>query len=398
MSIAEGKPAEGEQAGEKLRRQLRAWLDANLPCEWRAPGFWHVMDEQRSFDLRREWERKKCDAGWAGIDWPAQYGGRGGSVLERAIYEEEMALAAAPESVNPQIPIIGPSILLFGEEWQKKRFLKPMLRCEELWCQGFSEPEAGSDLASLRTRATADGRHFVLNGHKIWTSFAAICDWIFVLARTSSGAKKHAGITLFLADMKTPGITARPIRHMTGRQDFAEVFFDNVRVPAENVLGGVDQGWKVINGLLKEERAARAGQYAFFSRHLQLLARFMREAKRNGKPAMDDPVLRQRLGQVCVDMELLRIHSLETMRHMADGTAGDMDAPLTKFFSGETHQDMGEVFADAAGANWHLTSDNGLLRELQFVFMRSRAETISGGSSQIQRNIIGERVLGLPRE
>jgi alkylation response protein AidB-like acyl-CoA dehydrogenase len=197
----------------------------------------------------------------------------------------------------------------------------------------------------------------------------------------------------------------RGIRHLTGRNEFAEVFLDDVRVPHANVVGGVDAGWKVINGLLKEERIARAGAYATFARHLQLVVQFMREANRNGRRAADDPLLRQKLGAVCVDMELLRIHSLETMQSMAAGTAGDADAPLTKFFSAETHQDMGEVFADAAGAAWHLGRadprigqvDEGLLAELQFVFLRARAETISGGSAQIQRNIIGERVLGLPR-
>ena len=391
--------------GETFRRELRAWLDANIPHEWRKPGFWHRMDEGTSLAMRREWEQKKYDAGWAGIDWPREYGGRGGTVLERAIYEEEMALINAPETANPQIPIIGPSLLLFGDEWQKQRFIRPLLRCEELWCQGFSEPEAGSDLASLRTRAHRDGDDWVLNGQKIWTSLATVSDWCFLLARTNAEVKKHAGLTLFLVDLKTPGLTVRGIRHLTGRNEFAEVFLDNVRVPSKYVVGGIDNGWKVINGLLKEERAARAGAYATFQRHLQLVVRYMRNAKRDGRALSEDPVLRQRLGQVCVDMELLRIHSLETMQHMADGTAGDADAPLTKFFSGETHQDMGEVFVEAAGTAWHLHRndprlgdvDEGLLAELQFVFLRARAETISGGSSQIQRNIISERVLGLPR-
>jgi alkylation response protein AidB-like acyl-CoA dehydrogenase len=391
--------------GLEFRLHLRAWLDAKLPQSWRTPGYWHRMDETESLERRRTWERMKYDAGWAGIDWPREYGGRGGTVLERAIYEEELALANAPETVNPQIPILGPTLLRFGNEAQKKRFLRPLLRCEELWCQGFSEPEAGSDLASLRTRAREDGDHFVLNGQKIWTSFAPICDWVFLLARSSIEAKKHMGLTLFLVDMKTPGITARFIRHLTGRNDFGEVFLDDVRVPAGNVVGGVGEGWKVINGLLEEERAARAGQYALFRRHLELLIQYAKRASRGGRTLDDHAVLRQKLGQVCIDMELLRLHSLETMQAMASGTALEFDAPLTKFFSGETHQDMGEVFADLAGNAWHLDRanpvtgmvDDGLLRELQFVFLRSRAETISGGSSQIQRNIIGERVLGLPR-
>jgi alkylation response protein AidB-like acyl-CoA dehydrogenase len=400
------------EAGAAFRRELRAWLDANIPAEWRRPGFWHVMDEAKSLEMRRAWEQTKCDAGWAGIDWPREYGGRGGSALERAIYEEEMALANAPETVNPQIPIIGPSLLLFGEEWQKQRFIRPMLRCEEIWCQGFSEPEAGSDLASLKTRARRDGEDWVLNGQKIWTSLATISQWCFLLARTNSEVKKHAGLTLFLIDLKTPGMTVRGIRHMTGRNEFAELFLDDVRVPNANVVGGVDNGWKVINGLLKEERAARAGAFATFQRHLQLVVEFMRQGQRGdrapaggGRALAEDPILRQKLGAVCVDMELLRIHSLETMQSMAAGTSGDADAPLTKYFSAEVHQDMGEVFADAAGAAWHLLRpdprlgevDEGLLRELQFVFLRARAETISGGSAQIQRNIIGERVLGLPR-
>ena len=392
-------------SAQAFRSELRSWLEANLPIEWRRPGFWHSMDDPTSIAMRREWERAKYDAGWAGIDFPVAYGGRGGTPLERAIYEEEMASAGAPETVNPQIPIIGPSLLLFGEEWQKRRFIPPLLRCDELWCQGFSEPDAGSDLASLTTRADRRGDHFVINGQKIWTSFAPICDWMFLLARTSSTGRKHEGLTLFLIDMGTPGIDARFIRHMTGRLDFAEVFLDDVEVPAANVLGAIDGGWRVITGLLREERIARVGQYAVYRRHLEFLVRFAQQVHRHGRPAAEDPVLRQELGRVCVEMELLRIHSLETMAAVARGESHDQDASLTKYCYGETHQDMGEVFTDLAGGAWHLHDgdptqgrvDPGLLRELQFLFLRTRAETISGGTAQIQRNIIGERVLGLPR-
>jgi alkylation response protein AidB-like acyl-CoA dehydrogenase len=389
---------------DEFRNELRAWLDESVPPAWREPGFWHAMSEEESLELRTDWERRKFDAGWAGIDWPAEYGGRGGTALQRAISEEELALASAPPPVQVQAPILGPSLLLYGTEEQKRRFIRPLLRCDELWCQGFSEPDSGSDLASLRTTAVLDGDDFVLNGQKIWTSFAPICDWIFLLARTDAESTRSRGLSMLFMELSTPGVEVRGIRHMTGRWEFAEVFFNDARVPATNVIGEVNDAWGVINGVLREERQAWVGQYALFRQHLDLLVELARQVDRNGRPASEDPVIRQRLAQAVVDLELLRIHSLDTMARLRRGEA-TRDAPITRLFGGETHQDLGEIFTDVAGPAWLLdhtdaslgSVDDGILRELQFVFLRSRAETISGGTSQVQRNIIGERVLGLPR-
>jgi alkylation response protein AidB-like acyl-CoA dehydrogenase len=388
---------------EVFRSDLRGWLDANLPTEWRAPGFWYTVSEDASLGMRREWEREKFDAGWAGIDWPPEYGGQGGTVLQRVIYEEELALAHAPASVQPQIPILYPSILLYGDEAQKRRFLRPLLRCDDMWCQGFSEPDAGSDLASLRTTAVQHEDSFVLTGQKLWTSFAHIADWCFVLAR-SGYDEQRSRFTLLLVDMSSPGVDVRGIRMANGRLEFAEVFFSDVRVPAANVLGGIGEGWSVINGVLKEERAAWAAQSPLFRYQLTLLGSLMQQAQRDGQRAAASPELRQAFGKVAVDVELLQLHLSEVLEATLAGHQ-PRDSSVTKLFSSLTHQALGYVFADVAGPTWHLDDpdplcgdiDGGVLRELQQVFVRSLAETISGGTAQIQRNIIGERLLGLPR-
>jgi alkylation response protein AidB-like acyl-CoA dehydrogenase len=395
-----------------FRAEFRGWLDANLPDEWRAPGYWYAMGEDESFTIRRAWERQKFDDGWAGVDWPVEYGGRGATSVERAIVEQELATAHAPTTVNTQIPILFPSLLLFGTDAQKHRFLRPLLRCDELWCQGFSEPDAGSDLASLRTSARRDGDDFVLSGQKVWTSFASMCDWCFALARTSSAARRQDGLTLFLVDMTAPGVETTAIRMANGRWEFAEVFFDDVRVPRDHALGPVDDGWSVIRGVLIEERSAWAAQAELFSYQFGLLAELLRI------DAVDDPIAAQgadrlrEFGRVAVDVELLQVHGREMLAALGAGTpvpAGDSSA--TKLFSSLTHQAMGALFAELAGSDWHLEPStaptgvepgagsraDGIRRELQQVYVRSLAETISGGTAQIQRNIIGERVLGLPR-
>jgi alkylation response protein AidB-like acyl-CoA dehydrogenase len=387
-----------------FRTELRGWLDENIPAPWRDPTYWYRQDADRSFEERRAWESAKADAGWAGVDWPTAYGGRGGTVMQRLAYEEETARGAVPDSVNPQINFLGPTLLQFGTEEQRRRFLKPLLRCDEIWCQGFSEPMSGSDLASLTTAGEVRGDEVIVDGHKVWTSFAQRADWIFALVRTDRRAPRHRGLSLLLIDMSSPGITVRAFPHITGRMEFAEVWFDHVSVPRANLVGQLDDGWRVVNALLAHERQYTGfGHYEKYSKQLhRLFELFAREA-----PTMSDArraVLRQELTKVYSELAILRLQCHWGMSHLLNdrdrSPLEQQRTSLTKVMASETHQRMGELFTEI-GAESALLTDPHLYQDfpdLQYAFFRSRAETISGGSAQVQRNVIGERMLGLPRE
>jgi alkylation response protein AidB-like acyl-CoA dehydrogenase len=385
------------EADEAFRAELLAWLAESLPAQWREPGFWASMDDAAAFDLRRAWEADKARAGFAGIQWPTEYGGRGGTAGQKAVYDEEMARAHAPETVNPLgLTFLAPTVMMFGTEEQKRDIIKPLLFNEVIWCQGFSEPGAGSDLAALSTRAERDGDHWVVNGQKVWTTNARQGDRIFALVRTNPDAPRHAGISMLLIDMHSPGVEARPLRQMSGASEFGEVFFTDVRVPIDSVLGPVDKGWEVAMTLLSFERGSSAmGQYTAFRRQLGDVARLAARMQRDGRPAAADPVLRQRLAAVYTELELLKLHSLHVLTQVERGRDLGAESSMTKLQWSETHQDLGELFTDVAGVAGQEVGPE--LAQLQAMFLWSRSETIWGGSSQIQRNIVAERVLGLPR-
>jgi alkylation response protein AidB-like acyl-CoA dehydrogenase len=384
------------EADEAFRAEFRAWLDANLPQEWRTHEFWSTKSESETFDLRRQWEADKAKAGWAGIQWPKEFGGRGGTASQKAIYDEEMNRAHAPTTVNTLgLTFLAPTVMAIGTDEQKREIIGPLLRNEVIWCQGFSEPGAGSDLAALSTRAELDGDAYVVNGQKVWTTNALHADRMFTMVRTSQESSKHHGITMLLIDMHTDGVDARPLKQMTGNEEFGEVFLTDVRVPADQVLGEVGAGWNVAMLLLSFERGSSAiGQYTHFRDQLDAV---IATAKANGKAK--DPIIRQRIATIAAELELLKLHSLHILTQVEQGRELGFEASMTKLQWSETHQDLGELYMDVVGYAGQQVPGTPTqdLDPLQEMFLWSRSETIWGGSSQVQRNIVAERVLGLPR-
>ncbi len=382
-------------AEEEFRAELRSWLTANVPEEWRRPGFWASLPEDESFQIRRTFERAKADAGFAGIQWPVEYGGRGGTPGMKAIYDEEMVLADAPRTVNPLgLTFLAPTVMAIGTDAQKKEIIGPMLRNEVIWCQGFSEPGAGSDLAAVSARGVRDGDEFVVNGQKVWTTNAVHGDKIFALVRTDTGSERHRGISMLLIDMHQPGVDARPLKQMSGASEFGEVFFTDARVPVTEVLGGIDDGWRTAMLLLSFERGASGiSQYTEFRRQYDAIVDLARKLGRH-----TDPVVRDRLARVLTDLECLRLHSMHVLTQVEQGRDLGFEASMTKLIWSETFQDLWEVYDDLLGEDATLDEVDGVdVRPLHAQAMWSRSVTIWGGSSQVQRNVTAERVLGLPR-
>jgi alkylation response protein AidB-like acyl-CoA dehydrogenase len=381
---------------EKFREELRSWLSAHIPEEWARPGFWESLPDQQSFELRREWERDKALAGFAGIQWPTEFGGRGGTPGMKAIYDQEMVLARAPRSVNPLgLTFLAPTVMAIGTDEQRKDIIGPMLRNEVIWCQGFSEPGAGSDLAALTTKGVRDGDDFVVNGQKVWTTNAVHGDKIFTLVRTEAGSEKHRGISMLLIDMHQDGVDARPLKQMSGASEFGEVFFTDARVPATECLGQLGDGWRTAMLLLSFERGASGiSQYTEFRRQYDEIVEVARKLGRDR-----DPVLRDKLARVLTELECLRYHAMHVLTQVEQGRDLGFEASMTKLVWSEAFQDLWEVFDEVLGADATLAEPiPGLdLDALHAQAMWSRSVTIWGGSSQVQRNIVAERVLGLPR-
>ena len=388
---------------EEFRAELRSWLDANLPTEMRQPSFWSSKTDDESFQIRREWEAGKAAAGFAGIQWPEEYGGRGGSPTMKAIYDEEMAKANAPSTVNPLgLAFLAPTVMALGTDEQKRDIIKPLLHCEVIWCQGFSEPGAGSDLAALQMRAEPQGDEYVLNGQKIWTTNAMHGDKIFTMARTSSpeGGKKHAGISMLLVDMHQPGVEARPLKQMTGASEFGEVFFTDATVPKTEVLGGEGNGWATAMLLLSFERGSSAiGQYTEFRKMWEEVVKVADAVDRDGRPASQDPVLRQELAAALVELECLKYHSWHVLTQTSQGRDLGFEASMTKMMWSETFRRVSDAYERVLGTGFQVPEPRqGLsLAELTSLAMWSRSCTIWGGSQQVQRTVVAERVLGLPR-
>lgn len=382
-------------AQQQFRDELRAWLQANVP-----PPFVGSANEEEKgayFEFLRDWQRKVYDGGWASVSWPKEYGGRGAALIEQAIFTEEWARAEAPPLINVLgMSLIGPTIIAVGTPEQKQRFLPKILSAEDIWCQGFSEPNAGSDVASLATKATLDGDHFVVNGQKIWTSMAHVSDWCLLLVRTDPNVPKHKGITALLVDMHSPGVDVRPLRQMTGDASFNEVFFDNVRVPVANVLGEINKGWHTAIATLMNERAhLGTGTYISFKRNLDKLIERSREIKRNGKPASQDPVIRQKIAQSFLELEIFRLTNMRSLSKMHNDSVPGPEGSILKIQWSELNQRMQQTAMEALGPYGQLHGlDNG---QWVFNYLRTRANTIEAGTSEIQRNIVAERVLGLPK-
>jgi alkylation response protein AidB-like acyl-CoA dehydrogenase len=303
----------------QFRDELRAWLEAHAPRDWEARQSATDSMEAR-FAFLRDWQRQVYEAGWAGLSWPKEYGGRGATLMEKAIFTEEMARIGAPPLPGILgLELVGPTLIAFGAEAQKQRYLAKILSGEEIWYQGFSEPNAGSDLAALRTEATLDGDHFIVTGQKVWTSYGWASDWCELVVRTDAAAEKHKGLTVLLVDMHSAGVEVRPLRQMTGETEFNELFFDNVRVPVANVVGRVNNGWNVALSTLMHERALLgAGLQITFKRQFARLVELAHRIERNGRPAAEDPVIRQKLAQCYAEIEIMRLNQMRAISRVME--------------------------------------------------------------------------------
>ena len=386
---------------EALRARVRAWLTAHIPEDWRKFGLSEVPRPE-AYEFLRKWQKTLHDAGFIGLTWPKEYGGQGLTFVEEILLHEEMALAKAPPMLNILgVGMAGPTIIAYGTEEQKQRYPAKILSCEEIWCQGYSEPNSGSDLASLQTRAVKDGEYWVINGQKVWTSLAHVADYMMLLARTDPAAPKHKGITYFLLDMKLPGVTVKPLRQITGDAEFNEVFFDNVRVHESQVLGGVNNGWAVgLTTLMYERLALGFGLQVRLRITLQSLVDMAKRIEKNGRAITKDPVMRQKLAALWIDTEALKYTGARAVTKLLRGELPGPEASTGKMGWVETHQRLQELAMEIQGPYAMLARgadaavDSGVW---QYSFLRSRANSIEGGTTEIQKNIIGERVLGLPK-
>ncbi|MBU8811961.1 acyl-CoA dehydrogenase family protein [Mycolicibacterium goodii] len=375
---------------QEFRAEVRQWLADNLVGEFAAlKGLGGPGREHEAFEERRAWNQHLAEAGLTCLGWPVEHGGRGLSVAHRVAFYEEYARADAPDKVNHfGEELLGPTLIEYGTGEQQKRFLPNILNVTELWCQGYSEPNAGSDLANVSTTAELVGDEWVINGQKVWTSLAHWAQWCFVVARTEKGSKRHAGLSYLLVPLDQPGVEIRPINQLTGDSEFNEVFFDNARTEAGLVVGQPGDGWRVAMGTLTFERGVSTlGQQIRYAREHSNLVEL---AKHTG--AVDDPLIRERLVRSWTGLQAMRSYALATM---------DVEQPgqdnVSKLLWANWHRELGEIAMDVQGMAG-LTLENGEFDEWQRLYLFSRADTIYGGSNEIQRNIIAERVLGLPRE
>src|SRR5882762_3829008 len=383
---------------EAFRKEVRAWLEANLPDDLRGRAFAASRADRGEVRRLRAWQKRMCEAGYVGLDWPVEFGGRGATTVEMVILYQEMARAESPQLVNRGgVSMLGPTLMKYGTPVQQKRHLQKILTAEELWCQGFSEPNAGSDLANLQTRGVLDGDHFVVDGQKVWTSMAHVADWCFLLVRTNPEAPRHKGISFLLVDMKTPGITIRPLRQLTGEAEFNEVFFDNVRVPTDHLVGKLNEGWAVAITTLAYER-----DLLTFIRHIALrnaLHRFVRLVKERQRGG--DPLVRQKVAALWIGEQALQMNAYRSLTKILRGGEPGPEGSTSKLFWSQIDQELAQAATDvigpyaqiAEGSEW--APDDG---QWEFYELLARASGIRAGTTEILKNILGERVLGLPKD
>jgi alkylation response protein AidB-like acyl-CoA dehydrogenase len=383
---------------EAFRKEVRAWLERHLPEDLRGRAFAASRADVEDVKRLRAWQRTMAGAGYVGMDWPREFGGRGAPITEMVILYQEMARAESPQLVNRGgVSMLGPTLMKFGTLAQQQRFLPRILTAEDLWCQGFSEPDAGSDLANLQTRAGLDGDHFVVSGQKVWTSMGHVADWCFLLVRTDPAAARHQGISFLLVDMKSPGITVRPLRQITGEAEFNETFFDNVRVPRENLVGKLNEGWSVAITTLAYER-----DLLTFIRHVSLrnaLHRLVKLTQSRGRNT--DPVIRQKIAELWIGEQALQLNGYRSLTKILRGGQPGPEGSTSKLYWSWLDQELaltatqvlGPYSQVAEGSPW--APDEG---QWQFYELLARASGIRAGTTEILKNILGERVLGLPKD
>jgi alkylation response protein AidB-like acyl-CoA dehydrogenase len=367
---------------EAFREELRSWLDENHPGE-------EPEGDEAAFEFRRAWQRSLYEGGWAGISWAKEYGGRGATLMEQALFSEEMVRARAPQTANVLGLVMGgPVVIAHGTEEQKERFLRPILSAEEIWCQGFSEPESGSDLASLKTKAVKSNGEWLVTGQKVWTTFAHHAKWCMLVARTDPDVPKHKGLTYFLLDMEQEGVQVRPLVQITGEPEFNEIFLEEARIPDENVVGGVGNGWAVALTTLMNERAGLgAGSAIQVKIALGQLIELARERGRD-----DDPVTRQKIAQLWIESEALRLNAYRGLTHIMKTGQPGPEGSLPKWQWSDLNQSLTELSMEIRGPDAPAVDSDWTYR-----FLRARANSIEGGTTEILKNIIAERVLGLPK-
>ncbi len=384
---------------KQFRDELRSWLEANVPKDW---SEWREKPIEGSFPYLKAWQRKLYEGGWAAVSWPKEYGGRGASLMQQSIFWEEMSRVEAPPMANSLgLGLIGPTIIAYGTDAQKKRYIPKILSAEEIWCQGFSEPNAGSDLASLQTEARLDGGDYVVNGQKVWTSYGWVGDWCELVVRTDANVPKHKGLTVLLIDMKSAGVEVRPLRQMTGESEFGEIFFRDVRVPKENVLGSVNDGWNVAVSTLMYERGSYGARlHLIFRRNIGRLIELAHTLQRKGRTAAQDSLIRQKLAQCYAEIEIMRLNQMRAFsRITATGVPGP-EGSIQKIFWSELNQRVQQVAQELMGPYGQLQAGDPLAPDKgtwAYGYLRTRGNTIEAGTSEVQRNIIGHFVLGLPR-
>ncbi|HEX4493351.1 MAG TPA: acyl-CoA dehydrogenase family protein [Acidimicrobiia bacterium] len=377
---------------EAFRKKFRAWLDANLTDDVRAGASWSMDLEGERLEGLRAWNRTLADARYAAIAWPDEWGGRGAGLMEQVVFAEEMHRAGAPGTLNPLgLSNIAPAIIEHGTDEQKRTLLPRMLRGDDIWCQGFSEPNAGSDLASLQCRAVRDGDVWIVNGQKTWNTLGHLANWCELLVRTDTDAPKHKGITCLLVDMTLPGVEVRPLVTITGEVEFNEIFFTDVRVPVSQTLGPVNEGWRVAMTTLAYERGTVAKLHMGLRSKVQRLLTLARETPgRDGAPVSEDPVLRQKLARVYLEAELLKLISERAISAELHGRAMGPEGSIAKLVWSETEQHLTEVASDVLGPD---ALSGAWARDRVY----SRALTIAGGTTQVNKNILAQRILGMPR-
>ena len=386
---------------EAFRHEVRQWFKENLPPRWIDPQVSLPEEPEKQFEFLCQWQRKLHEKGWIGLTWPKEYGGKGATLMQQLIFEEEMASAQAPPIVGRSgLSLLGPTLIHYGTEEQKKRFLPKILSAEEIWCQGFSEPNAGSDLASLKTRAVRDGDDYILNGHKIWTSNAHHADWCFILVRTDPEAPKHKGISFLLMDMRSPGITVRPLIQMTGSAEFCELFLEDVRVPVKNLVGEENNGWYVTMSTLGYERGRMASALVQMQQNVDRLIDLSKNCLVGGRPAISDPVIRQKIAQAYIESEVFRLTTYRSVTRLLKGKPPGPENAILKLFYTQSTIQVTDTALEIQGPFSVLERSSSRAVDSgswQFQFLKSRGGTIAGGTSEIIKNIIGERVLGLPK-
>jgi len=382
-----------------FRDKTRRWLEANTPTE-----------DLKTLAERKAWHRKLYEAGYVGMLWPKEYGGWGATAMQQAIVQDEMAKIGAPPAINGLgIGFIGPTIIVHGTEAQKQRYLKKILTAEEIWCQLYSEPNAGSDLAGLKTRAEDAGDHYVVNGQKIWTSSGPIADWGLLLARTDPKAAKHKGISSLLMNMRQHGVEVRPLKQITGHALFSEVFMTNARVDKSDLVGKLNEGWAIAQTTLGYERGGNSlGRVTRYAIAFHQLVRATKQLRRNGKPLVEDPAVRAKLGRLYAELEVQRYAGLRILSTLNKGERPGPESSITKLSYTEFEKRYYDTALEILGP-WgqqmtareefeEIDTSSGEAGTWATAFLWARAGTIYSGSSEIQKNIIGERVLGLPKE